>query len=362
MIIIIPAYKPDQKLIRLLTDLRQIGKAEILLVNDGSGKEYDSVFQEAAPLCDTLLVHPENRGKGAALKTAFSFLIENKKQGEFICTADADGQHLPADIFACLEKAKKNPGTLVLGSRSFRGDVPARSRFGNTVSRHTFHLLMGKRVFDTQTGLRAFSGDLLPVFLAIEGDRYEYEMRMLCTAVKEKIAILEIEIQTVYIEENKSSHFNPVKDALRIYGLLFRFALGNLFELISFIVSSCLAFFIDAAAYYLLFTFLFPHLFTETRTITFFSLLAARILSSVVNFWVNGKMVFQGLEKPLKSFFFYALLVVGIFFANEFILSFFLIRFQFHASIAHVLAQVICFPISFLVQKFLIFRKPKENA
>ncbi len=361
MIIIIPAYKPDEKLIALLSALKEKTPAHLLLVNDGSGKEYDSVFEKAESLCDTLLVHPENRGKGAALKTAFSHLIQCGKADEIICTADADGQHLPEDILACLQDAEKNPGTLVLGSRSFRGDVPARSRFGNTVSRHTFHLLMGKRVFDTQTGLRAFTGDLLPLFVSIEGDRYEYEMRMLCTAVKKKIPVREIEIQTVYIEENKSSHFNPVKDALRIYGLLFRFALGNLFELISFILSSCLAFLVDAAAFYLLFTHLFPHLFAEERFVSFFSLLAARILSSCVNFWVNGKVVFQNLEKPFRSFFFYALLVVGIFFANEFILSFLIFNLHFHALAAHILAQVVCFPISFLIQKFLIFRKSKEK-
>lgn len=362
MMIIIPAYKPDEKLLALLSRIKEIGGAEILLINDGSGKEYDAVFEKAAPLCDIYLVHPENRGKGAALKTAFSYLLKHGKEGEAFCTADADGQHLPEDIFACLAEAKKNPGALVLGSRSFSGNVPARSRFGNTVSRHTFHFLMGKRVFDTQTGLRAFTADLLPLLLKIEGDRYEYEMRMLCTAVKKKIPIREIEIQTVYIEENRSSHFNPVKDALRIYGLLFRFALGNLFELISFVFSSCLAFFVDAAAYYLLFTFLFPLLFREARTVTFVSLLVARILSSLVNFWINGKVVFRGLKNPLKCFLFYALLVVGIFFANEWILSLLLLRFRFHPLLAHILAQIICFPVSFLVQKFLIFRTPKEKV
>lgn len=361
MMIIIPAYKPDQKLIALLSQLKSHGGAEILLVNDGSGHEYDSIFEEAAPLCDIYLVHPENRGKGAALKTAFSYLSEHGKEGEVYCTADADGQHLPEDIFACLAEAEKHPSSLVLGARSFSGNVPARSRFGNTVSRHTFHLLMGKRVFDTQTGLRAFSADLLPLLLKIEGDRYEYEMRMLCTAVKEKIAIREIEIQTVYIEENKSSHFNPVKDALRIYGLLFRFAWGSFFELISFAFSSGIAFVVDAAAYCLLFTFLFPLLFSDTRALSFVSLLVARILSSLINFWINGKVVFNRLDKPAKSLFFYTLLCIATFFAHEFILSHLLLNFHFHPILAHITSQVVCFPISFLVQKFLIFRTPKEK-
>ncbi len=357
MTIIIPAYKPDEKLPLLLRELRNGTDARILVVNDGSGPDYDEMFKAVAPLCDTLLVHEVNRGKGAALKTAFSYLLKEGSESCAICTADADGQHLPKDILRCLKEAKEYPGTLVLGARGFRGDVPARSRFGNTVSRHTFHLLMGKRVYDTQTGLRAFSPDLLPQMLTIPEDRYEYEMKMLCNAVRAKTPIREVEIETVYLEENKSSHFNPLRDALRVYGLLLRCALGPLFEVISFLFSSCTAFAVDAAAYFLLLRFFFPLILTEPRKIAFLALLCARILSSAVNFSINGKVVFRNLQKPALSFVLYFALVVLIFFANEQLNAIFLLALGLHPILGHVLSQVICFPISFLVQKYVVFRK-----
>ena len=359
MTIIIPAYKPDEKLIRLLGDLRAQTDARILVVNDGSGKESDALFEKAASLCDTLLVHKENRGKGAALKTAYSYLLEEGAETGAVCAADADGQHLPEDILRCLACAEENPGALVLGARKFSGEVPARSRFGNTVTRHTFHLLMGKKIYDTQTGLRAFTPDLIPMALAIEEDRYEYEMQMLCDAVRKKIPILEVEIRTVYLEENRSSHFHPLRDALKVYGLLLRCALGSFFEGISFLLSSCFAFFVDAASYYLLFRFVFPLFSDNTRMIAFFALLSARILSSFVNYLVNKNMIFRKRGNSFKSYLLYLLLVVVIFLINDKLNAFLLLKVGLHVILCHVLAQLICFPLSFLAQKFIVFSKKK---
>ena len=361
MTIIIPAYKPDEKLIRLLDELKEITPARILVVNDGSGQAFDDIFCKVKDRCDLLLKHEVNRGKGAAMKTAFAYLLEEDKEQGAICTADADGQHLPEDIVRCLKCAEENPDTLVLGSRSFRGNVPARSRFGNSASRITFHLLMGKRVYDTQTGLRAFTPSLLPQMLEIKEDRYEYEMRMLCNAVRKKTPIKEVEIQTVYIEENKSSHFNPIKDAMKVYGLLIRCALGPLFQVVSFLFSSLFAFFVDATAYFLLLRFLFPLIFENERTVAFVALLCARVISSLVNFAVNGTVVFRNMEKPLRSLILYFMLVVGIFFANEQLNALFYLTLGIHPILSHLMSQVICFPISFLAQKYVVFPKGKAK-
>ncbi len=361
MTIIIPAYKPDEKLIRLLDDLKEMTAARILVVNDGSGEAFDDVFRQAKERCHVLLNHPVNRGKGAALKTAFSYLLEEGTETGAICTADADGQHLPGDIVRCLKCAEENPDTLVLGSRSFRGDVPARSRFGNSASRITFHILMGKRVYDTQTGLRAFTPALLPQMLEISEDRYEYEMRMLCNAVRKKTPIKEVEIETVYIEENKSSHFNPLKDAMKVYGLLIRCALGPLFQIISFLFSSLFAFLVDATAYFLLLRFLFPLFLESDRTIAFVSLLCARVISSLVNFSVNGTVVFRNMKNPARSLILYFILVVGIFFANEQLNALFYVTLGIHPILSHLTSQILCFPVSFLAQKYVVFPKGKAK-
>lgn len=361
MTIIIPAYKPDEKLIQLLHSLRETTDARILVVNDGSGDEYAPIFNEVSALGCTLLIHPQNRGKGAAMKTAFKFLLDEGNSDEIICTADADGQHLPKDIVRCMEESRAYPDALVLGARSFRGDVPARSRFGNSVSRWTFHILMGKRVYDTQTGLRAFSARLLPEMLSVEGDRYEYEMQVLCNAAKKKLPIREVEIETVYLEENKSSHFNPLRDAMRVYGLLLKNAFGRLYQFISFLFSSGIAFVVDMLVFLLLYHLLFVPFFKDEQTMEFVSLLVARILSSLVNYAINRKVVFSNLAKPAKTLTLYALLAVITFFAHEFLTSLFMFRLFFPSGLSLLLAQVIFFPISFLVQKYWIFPKKKET-
>ncbi|MBR2634337.1 MAG: bifunctional glycosyltransferase family 2/GtrA family protein [Clostridia bacterium] len=361
MTIIIPAYKPDEKLIRLLEELCGQEKNDIIVVNDGSGEAFDPIFKQVREMNVTLLVHPENRGKGAAMKTAFRYCLEHSPENEVFCTADADGQHLPKDIAACLREAELHPEALVLGARSFRGNVPARSLVGNTVTRWSFHLLMGARVYDTQTGLRAFSYRLLPEMLSVAADRYEYEMQILCNAARKKIPIREVEIETVYIEENKSSHFHPLRDASRVYGLLLKNAFGRLFQFLCFLLSSCFAFVVDGLLYMLLFHLVFPLVTEDLKTVAFLSLLTARVTSSVVNFLMNRKLVFQNLLHPIRSFLLYGLLVVGIFFVNHALNTLFLIRLGFHELLSLLAAQLICFPVSFLIQKYIVFPKQKEK-
>ena len=357
MTIIIPAYKPDEKLIRLIRDVRELSDASILVVNDGSGEAFDEIFRQVTELGCTLLIHPENRGKGAALKTAFRHAVDSNPPEEVYCTADADGQHLPKDILRCLEEAGQFPGTLVLGARGFRGNVPFRSRFGNSVTRGMFHLLMGKRIFDTQTGLRAFSGDLLPDLIAVEGDRYEYEMQMLCRFAKRKRPIREVEIETVYIEENRSSHFHPLRDAGRIYKILLKNACSPLYQGISFLLSSGLAFLVDLIVYGIFFNYVLGAVVSDLSRLAFCSLLIARAVSSAVNFWVNRKVVFRSKAKKGRSFLLYLAIVVFIFLLNHFINVFFLEVLRADEILSLILTQIICFPISFLVQKYGIFRK-----
>ena len=354
MPIVIPAYKPDEKLLSLLQDLRRLTDREIVVVDDGGGAAYRAIFERAGEYGITLLVHSVNRGKGAALKTAFSYL-KDKNISEPICTADADGQHLPADILRCLEVSEKNPGALVIGGRSFRGDVPFRSRFGNAFSRWTFRLLMGQKVYDTQTGLRAFSPELLSMMLDIPGDRYEYEMQVLCRAASKHIPFLEIEIETVYLEENKSSHFNPLRDAMRVYGILLRCAAGRLFQVISFSFSSIVCFLTDLLLYWALNTYVFSAVFDTKARIALMSLLCARACSSTINYLINRKVVFQSRQSPWKSTLLFYLTVLLIFGLNHGLNVLFWEILSLPKILSIVCAQIICFPLSFLIQKYFVF-------
>ena len=356
--VVIPAYKPDEKLPEVIRALQASGLSDVVVVNDGSGEAFEPVFRVVKELGCALLVHEVNRGKGAALKTAFRYLEERGAAG-VICTADADGQHLPKDILATLVEAEAHPGSLVLGGRGFTGNVPLRSKVGNALSRWTFRLFTGVRVYDTQTGLRAFTADLLPLVSAVKGDRYEYEMQMLCDAAREKVPVREVRIETVYLEDNKSSHFNALRDAGKVYGILLKNGTGVAYQIFSFLLSSGLSWAVDALTYLLLFHLVFTEGLGPFHGATA-ALFIARAISSLVNFTVNRGVVFKADKRwwrPLG----YGLLVVAVFFGNDALNRLFL-GFAWPSFWAYLSAQLICFPISFLVQKLVIFREKRRRG
>ena len=270
--IVIPAYQPDNKLITLIEKIHEKSDFHILVIDDGSSSKCQKIFDKAKQYA-TVLRHEVNQGKGQALKTAFSYIQEQNIYGTVV-TADADGQHKIWDIFRAANKASENPNKLILGVRAFTGKVPLRSRFGNSLTKVLFKLQTGVGVTDTQTGLRAFTTNLIPFMLKIEGQRYEYEMNMLLEASKE-YEILEVPIETVYINDNEDSHFRPIKDGLMIYKNIFKFAL-----------SSLSSFVVDYIVYAIAILFL-PTVPTGLRI--FLANGLARVTSSVFNYSTNKK-------------------------------------------------------------------------
>ena len=226
--ILIPAYKPDQRLVTLVDQLSNACQAPIVIVNDGSPAEHAPVFAalEAIPRI-TLLIHPANQGKGAALRTGFRYIESLPAEITCIVTADADGQHSVKDILAVAETAAQKPEAMITGSRRFDKDVPPRSMFGNTVTRWVMRLFFGVRLWDTQTGLRAIPRRLLPALIEIPYDHYELEIVMLLIAQRRLVPLIEIPIETIYIEGNRGSHFKPLLDSARVYWVLLRYAFSS---------------------------------------------------------------------------------------------------------------------------------------
>jgi glycosyltransferase involved in cell wall biosynthesis len=221
---LIPAYEPGRELIPLAVALKEAGLS-VVIVDDGSGARFDDIFAACEGPADVVR-YERNGGKGHALKVGFQFIQKNVPVPFSVVTLDADGQHSVADALRTLAAAEAHPGELVLGSRKFDGKVPLRSRFGNGVTRMVFRLMTGVYVRDTQTGLRAFTHSMQDFMLRISGERYEYEMNMLLTCVRDKVKLREIEIQTIYIDNNASSHFNTLKDSARIYKIILQFKRG----------------------------------------------------------------------------------------------------------------------------------------
>ena len=331
---LIPAYKPTPFLLELAERLEQL-EFFVVIVDDGSGIDFEHLFFECSQYAE-ILYHSENKGKGCALKTGLKYILTHLPKDSVVVTVDADGQHRVEDAVATMRIAEQNPDTLVLGSRKLKGDVPWRSRFGNSITRVVYRLTTGLKVHDTQTGLRAFNGSLLPKLLEIPGERYEYEMNVLLQFAREKIPIVEHEIETVYLDNNSSSHFDAVKDSVRIYK-----------EILKFSVSSFVGFLVDYAAYSLLL------LITEKLIL---SNIIARVISATVNFTLNRKLVFKSKEDIFKAALKYFLLAAFILLGNTLVLNLLVNVCGVDRMLAKVITEVIFFILSWLVQRLLIFR------
>lgn len=334
--VLIPAYKPDERMITLVNELMHLGFAHIVIVNDGSGSAYAPIFAKAEKLGACILIHEVNRGKGAALRTGIAHIAKNLSMS--IITADADGQHSCEDIDRIASALEMSPNSLVLGMRT-KSAMPLRSRAGNTLTAFLFGLLTGLWISDTQTGLRGLPRSSLESFLQLDGDRYEYEMNMLLYVRRLRIPIMEVPIETIYIDDNKGSHFHALRDGARIYILMFR-------QIFTFMSSSLISGLVDMGISSVL-RLIFPELIL-------LSIGVARGVSSVVNYLLNQRVVFRS-ERTIRSAVQYFLLVGCVLVAD-----YYLIRlFKFLGVpliIDKLMADLILFFINYNVQRSFIFR------
>ena len=289
--VVLPSLDPDEKLTAVIDGLLSHGFSHIILVNDGSKQENLQYFTDAEI---TLLHHEVNRGKGAALKTAFAWCLQNRPDALGVVTVDGDNQHHPEDTRACCEHMLQTR-RITLGCRDFSlPQVPPRSRFGNRTTSLVFKLFCGITLSDTQTGLRAFPRDTLDFLCQVSGDRFEYETNMLLAMKTHRIPFDEVKIRTVYIEENKSSHFHWLKDSWRIYKLI----LAHFFR---YTLSSLLSSAVDLG-----FFNLFTRLFSVSLTGMALDVAAtglARLISSLFNFFVNKRWCFAPSPAPPPPWF-----------------------------------------------------------
>lgn len=334
MYLIIPAYEPDDRLVTLVKDLkRQLPSAKLIVVNDGSGSLYDHYYQTIQRLGALVLTHPKNLGKGAALKTAFSY-IGHQELDDVMVTVDSDGQHLIKDIVAVAKVSQEEPDKLILGSRAFVGNVPARSRFGNKVTATLFSLVTGQKISDTQTGLRGFSTKQIPWLLNLEGDRFEYEFNMLLEANKEGHLVKEVPIETVYLEDNQSSHFRPIQDSIRIYAPFLKFS-----------GTAVLATLVDLFGLFVL-----MHL-TDSLLL---SIVLSRVFSATVQCLLNAKLVFHHTGYLFKSMVRYTLLAVTLLACNYFMIKS-LVAVGLGLLLAKLITETILFILSYRFQNTYVF-------
>lgn len=292
--VLIPSLSPDERLPAYVLELLSADFGLVLVVDDGSSAEYQPIFERIAAWerCQ-VLHHGVNRGKGAALRTGFAWIKEHSLFSGII-TADSDGQHTVPDTLKLASELGKNQ-ELLLGSRDFASsnkNVPPKSRLGNRITSTVFRVLYGHWLPDTQTGLRAFQRDLIDFMLTVKGDRFEYEMNMLIRCSEAKVPMRPITIETIYMDDNKGTHFHPIRDSWRIYKLL----LGSFLR---YSAASILSFLIDYGVLMLLMFWVFkdkPDITLFGIPFSYKALVAtpiARLCSSPVNFYLNRNFVFK---------------------------------------------------------------------
>ena len=359
--VVLPSLDPDEKLTAVIDGLLEYGFQDIILVNDGSKAENLHYFTDAALAHPeiTLLTHEVNRGKGAALKTAFSWFLANRPQALGVVTVDGDNQHHPEDTRACALHMLET-GHVTLGCRDFTlPDVPPRSRFGNHTTSLVFKLFCGMTISDTQTGLRAIPRNAVEVFTQVYGDRFEYETNMLLAMKTGGIPFDEVKIRTVYIEENKSSHFHVLRDSWRIYKLI----LAHFFR---YTLSSFVCAGVDTVSYWLFSLGLGGLL--QGFALTAAAGIAARVISSLVNFFLNKNMVFRAqvsTGKALARYYALAIPQMGI----QILLTqgiYTLFHVSDHAggirTLWYVVVMVVLYFISYTIQQRWVFAPQKSES
>ncbi len=340
---IIPAYKPDFKLTETLRQVTALDFLEsVVVVDDGSGNEFQNIFDDIAKMPCVNVVHlGVNSGAGGATKEGLQYAIYHYPDALGFVTFDADGQHHPEDVRKIVETFGENPDKLVVGVRNFHDPalhIPLRSRFGNRVTEDVFHVFTGIHLTDTQSGLRCYPMSVARKITQILHSRYEFLLEALLVAA-DMTDYVQVPIRTIYEDGNKRSHFNPVLDSLRIYAVFFRFIGSSLFCSV-----------ID----YILFAILFL-----TSSHVLFSLIISRIISVSINFFVNKRKVFSAGGNVIRQAVGFACLALGLFAGSYFGIALLQRHCELNPLWSKIIVEVLLFFASFVVQRFLIFTRKK---
>lgn len=338
VVVLIPAYQPGRALIDVAGELARAGFRAIVVVDDGSGPGYAGIFAAVSALPGVRVArHAVNLGKGAALKTGINAALVEYPGLTGIVTADADGQHDPGDILAVARLFAENPGALVLGARAFAGPVPVRSRIGNSITQGVMRVVAGQRLSDTQTGLRAVPRGLAERMLSVPANGYEFELEMLIAAKHLGFPVLEQPIRTIYEAGNPTSHFEPLRDSMRIYFVLLRFGL------ISFVSAA-----IDNVAFYFCF-----HASGSIAT----SLAGARVLALVFNYMAVRRAVFLSREQHRIVLPRYLLLAAANVCLSYTLISYFSRILPVDVIATKVLVETPLFIANFAIQRDFVFAR-----
>ena len=212
---VIPAYAEEKHIGDVVRRTRD-EIDNVLVVDDGSN---DKTAERAREAGAEVIVHPQNRGKGEAIKTGLRHWQERDLVWVFIL--DADGQHRPEEIVRFIAAATSDGASLLIGNRMKNvKSMPLLRRAVNRYMSDKISKVCGTTIPDTQCGFRMLHRHLIPELL-VGGTRFDYETEMLIIASRKGFRIDSVPISTVYSDEVSSIH--PVRDTLRFFKLMQRY-------------------------------------------------------------------------------------------------------------------------------------------
>ncbi len=213
--ILIPAYNAERTIPDVVRACRRYVRW-ILVVNDGSGDQTAAAAEEAGAL---VINHPVNRGKGAALQTAFDYVLGTP--WDLFIILDADGQHSPDEIPRFLEAHMEDHDALLLGNRLHDpGPMPWPRRVTNRVMSWVLSMLIGQRVPDTQCGYKLLTKEALRQLKPVTSG-YDFDSEILLLASRTGARIRPVPITSIYGDQD--SAIRPWRDTVRFLKLLVRF-------------------------------------------------------------------------------------------------------------------------------------------
>ncbi len=280
--IVIPAYQPPANFTNTIDRLRKAGFASIVVVDDGSGTEYSEIFTQIEHWGCTVLRHNKNMGKGAALKTAFSYLA-CLPHPPAIITMDCDKPHPSESVRAVADALKTRPHSIVLGCRNVSTALPRRAQITTKMLSAALHFLYGMRLPDVQSGLLGIPSRMLTALSSLKMERFEYELSILLCARKQGLELVTVPIQAMHSPE-AASYFHTVSDSLRVMALLLK-------GMAQYGAAAALSTVIDVSIYCIFVKLLLKPLPLAARIAG--AALLARAVSSFVNYLCNRRLPYM---------------------------------------------------------------------
>ena len=212
---LIPAYREAAHIGEVVSRVRQ-QLATVLVIDDGSP---DETAERARQAGAEVIVHSQNAGKGAAIKTGFKVLLE--RGFDYVLILDGDGQHLPEEIAHFLSAAAASPCGLWVGNRMHKTDgMPLARRLTNRLMSRWIGWLCGQPIPDSQCGFRMIHREVIPS-LFCESNAYDYETEMLLIASRNGHRVGSVPVTTIYGSETSKIH--PLRDGIRFAKLMSRY-------------------------------------------------------------------------------------------------------------------------------------------